>query len=157
MARGQRAKLTAVRKANGNPSGRPLNKKEAESGVKIPPPNNLPAIASRMYRDVVALLGKMGYSDKADKWAVELLAYSYWEWREAIKVVREEGPTFVVVDSSGNRIPRVRPEFRIASDAWKRVKSSLEELGLTPASRVKFGGDADLNELDNLLKEMGKN
>lgn len=157
MARGRRAKPTETKRANGNPGGRPLNTKDKGTGRGLPDPARLPPIAAAMYREVRELLRSMSLEDKADRYAVELLARAYNDWRKAQEFVEKNGSAFQVVTREGEVVWRQYPQVRVAADAWRRVKSMLEELALTPASRVKFGDGDDSSELDFLFKQLNGN
>lgn len=157
MARGRRALPTETKRANGNPGKRPLNSKDKSTGEGLPDPKRLPPISMAMYREVRQLLREMQLEDKADRYAVELLARAYNDWRQAQEFVEKNGSSFQVTSREGAVIWRPYPQVRVAADAWRRVKSMLEELGLTPASRVKFGDGDDASELDRLFNQLDGN
>lgn len=155
--RGQRPKSTERKIADGNPGKRPLNSASTAPTTKerIPDPQKLPRISMHMYREVRWLLRKMGIEDRASRYQVELLALAYWEWRQASDYVRKHGQVYEVATPGGVK-RMTNPEVKIAADAWRRVKSGLEELGLTPSAAIRFSQKSEENELDHVLRKMAE-
>jgi P27 family predicted phage terminase small subunit len=72
---------------------------------------------------------------ETDLAALELLCYAYADLIEAREALRENGRTHTETTAGGAETLKARPEVAMASDAAKRMRSLLVELGMTPASR----------------------
>lgn len=153
--RGRRPKPTAVKKAEGNPGKRPLNKSEPSAGNKPSKPAYLGKYGSRMWDSMTKQLDKMGVLDAADQNSIMLWCLAYDDMRENREYCKDKGGTFTVVDQQGNEIVREHPAARSARDAWKAMRGMLSEFGFTPAARARLGSSEEgENELTKLLGEM---
>lgn len=85
-----------------------------------------------MYAEQLAKVRQISETDLA---ALELLCYAYADLIECRRAVRKHGRTYTEITSGGSKIPRARPEVQMASDAARRHKGLLTELGMTPHSR----------------------
>jgi len=155
--RGRRPKPTAIKKAEGNPGKRPLNKSEPSAGKKPNKPAYLGTYGARMWEDMTKQLASMGLLDAADKNSIMLWCLAYDDMRSNREFCKKHGGTFDVVDQQGNKITREHPAARGARDAWKAMRGMLSEFGFTPAARARLGSSEEgESELTKLLGEMAK-
>ncbi|MBF8255859.1 MAG: phage terminase small subunit family [Anaerolineales bacterium] len=157
----------AVRQLRGNAGKRPLGEAEPEPPKgDVRPPEWLRGKGRWAWRQIAPVLTGMGLLTTADPHALALLCDAYAEFLEAREVVRkkwmtyesrttfeeedEEGETKIVVSV----MVRARPEVKIASDAWKRIRAMMQEFGLTPSARtrVKGQGEGEADELEAWMK-----
>jgi P27 family predicted phage terminase small subunit len=134
--RGRKPKPKAIKELEGNPGKRPLPN-EPTFGACFPaePPKWLSKEAKRLWGELVPLLQSVpGLLQSADVSAVELLCESYAQWKEASKVLQENGQTF----TTPNGYIQQRPEVAIAQKCAKLVKELCSEFGLTPSSRSRI-------------------
>jgi len=155
--RGRRPKPTAVKKAEGNPGKRPLNKSEPSAGKKPSKPAYLGKYGSRMWDTTIKQLDKMGVLDAADQNSIMLWCLAYDDMRVCRDYIEKHGSVFKVTDQQGNEIAREHPSARGARDAWKAMRGMLSEFGFTPAARARLGSSEEgENELTKLLGEMSE-
>lgn len=142
--RGPPPKPTALKLVTGNPGKRALNKREPKAaGAYGAPPEHLDAIGKAAWRTLAKTLKDMGLESSSDRKALELLCSVYEEWREAREVVKDEGMTYERHTAEGGLVIAVRPEVRIAADAFRRLQRMMLEFGLTPSARSRVTtGDA---------------
>jgi P27 family predicted phage terminase small subunit len=131
---GHNRKPTALKKLQGNPGKRKLNKNEPAQVLGEPlMPLGLSAEAQEEWRGIVPLLLKMGLLTEADGKALAAYCSCYAQWMLAEKEIAQYGITLRT--ESGYK---VNPAVRVRSDALCQMKSFLIEFGLTPASRSKL-------------------
>jgi P27 family predicted phage terminase small subunit len=99
-------------------------------------------IARAAWDAIGGQLVTMGVMTVADAPALELLCLAYQEYRQAADLVLLRGSTYRSRTPTGY-LMRKRPEVQVASDAWRRVKAMLVELGLTPAARTRLEATAE--------------
>ncbi len=74
----------------------------------------------------------------AERSIIELAARAYAMWWTAEKALRDaKSLTYETTNTTGGRVIKTRPEVAIASDAWRRYRAAVCELGFTPAARTK--------------------
>lgn len=155
--RGRRPKPTAIKKAEGNPGKRPLNKSEPSAGKKPSKPAFLGPYGSRMWDAMTKQLAAMNLLDAADKNSIMLWCLAYDDMRTNRDFIGKHGSTFKVVDQQGNTVIREHPAARGARDAWKAMRGMLSEFGFTPAARARLGtSEEGDDELTKILSEMAK-
>ena len=127
---GRPRKPTALKKPQGNPGKRRLNKHEPKLPLGIPEmPDGLSAIAQAEWKAIVPLLTNMGVLTPADGKALAAYCSCYALWMRAEQEIAQYGIT---------EFGKVNPAVRVRSDALRQMKSFLIEFGLTPASRSKL-------------------
>jgi len=147
------------------------NSKEPRPASGRPPrPAHLSKRAKKIWPKVVKLLDGMSVITPADGIALELLCEAYGDLLEAraslespmgfttkdkeFKEIAKAGErTYVSYGQNGMMI-RNRPELAIIADAERRLKSSLGEFGLTPATRSKvqaLDNGKERNALDEFM------
>jgi P27 family predicted phage terminase small subunit len=116
-------------------------------GQNLPrrPPKRLPltAEAAAIWPRVVRALEDQGSSDVAYEIAVFLMCEAWAEWRCADRALSTEEITYSSRTPAGGTIIRPHPLVAVRSDAWKRCRAMLGELGLTWSARVRTNAPAD--------------
>jgi P27 family predicted phage terminase small subunit len=157
---GRRPKDPNLKVLQGN-AGKRLSNKDARSAAAAAPtpepgqpkcPGHLTANARSAWKILVPQLDAMGVLAKVHGMPLELLCDAYGEWRAARLSVQRRGPAYTTRTITGELMHRMRPEVRIASDAWRRVKNMMTEFGITAASlsrvkKVNAGAEQDQFEL----------
>ncbi len=140
--RGPPPKPTALKLVTGNPGKRALNKREPKAaGAYGAPPEHLEAVGKATWRSLAKTLKEMGVESSSDRKSLELLCSVYEEWREAREAVLQHGMTYERATAQGDYILSVRPEVRIAADAFRRLSRMMLEFGLTPSARSRVSTD----------------
>lgn len=157
---GRKPKPTTLKLLHGNPGKRRINRHEPTPELGAPPrPSWLEElespIAAETYAELAGILERMQVMTKADGKALELLADAYGLYREARRIIEEEGLTYESTSDSGGKMIRARPEIGIASDAAKRIRALLSEFGMTPSSRSRLhvGGQLPADPLGDFLSK----
>lgn len=136
MGRGRKPKPTNMHLLHGTARPHRMNKDEPGLPIEKPRcPSYLPEKARTAFKELRDILYDMRVLTKADRWALEMLADAWNDFREAQRIIDNEGSFYTTYTNEGNEIIRPHPAVAIRNDAWKRVKSMLAEFGLTPSSR----------------------
>ena len=134
---GRRPLPTALKILTGNPGKRKLNRREPKGRPGVPAcPKHVRGLAQEAWYRLGGQLATLRVLTDADGTALELCCLAYQEYRAALAVLQRRGTTYATRTANGMIIRR-RPEAAAASDAWRRVKGMLIELGLTPSARTK--------------------
>lgn len=129
---------TQIRKAKGNPGKRAYNKREPKLPVGAPPmPDGLDQVGQLEWRRLVAIALKAQVLTEAERSILELAAEAYSTWAKARIAIQQHGLTYETTSTAGDLVIKARPEVAIASDAWRRYRAAVCELGFTPAARAK--------------------
>ncbi|QGP57438.1 putative phage terminase, small subunit, P27 family (plasmid) [Piscirickettsia salmonis] len=152
---GRKPKPTRLKKITGNAGKRKLNEHEPElmEGRAICP-SYLKAEKAKAFRFVVDCLENMQIKTAAFQFILESFAFSYGEWRTMSDIVDQQGATFETTTQAGETMYRSRPEVAQRNEAWKQVKASLSELGLTPTAISRLNAqvsNAIESEIDQIL------
>lgn len=165
---GRKPKPNHLKLITGNPGKRKLNGR-APTPIAVTTqfalaPAWMTAKAKAAWPRVVGLLVHMGVATVSDELALEVLCEAYADWRSArdsldqpvmlkvgdklIELAAAGEQTYITNGQSGPMI-RTRPELAIIADAERRLKTSLSDFGLTPASRTKLqAGDGKDHQED---------
>lgn len=137
MAKGRPADPTRAKRGTGN---RPLVGQKAAKEVVVfdepqlpEPPSNLTETGKAMFRRVVDELAGRGYRD-SDLAAVELLCVSYERFTQAREALDKYGLVL-----RGTRGIVMNPLIRVEKDSAATYLRFAEQLGLTPAARLRLG------------------
>jgi P27 family predicted phage terminase small subunit len=137
---------TQIRKAKGNPSKRAYNKREPKLPKGTPPmPAGLDKIGQEEWHRLVAIADEAEVLTVAERSILELASEAYSTWAAARVIVKNEGLTYETTNQNGDRTIKAHPAAAIASDAWRRYRAAVVELGFTPAARAKVS-TVDPNE-----------
>ena len=146
MSGGRPRKPDAIKKRQGTLRKHRQNKREPQLPAGAPPmPDHLDAVAKEEWRRLIALALRAQVLTEAERSIVEIAAAAYSTWRSALAVIRCEGMTYETTNTTGGSVIKPRPEVAIESDAWRRYKAAIVELGFTPAARSKVNA-IDPNE-----------
>ena len=99
------------------------------------PPDDLPRDAQEYWRATVARLVEVGMIDLVDDAALRMLATQYARWRQAGRVVAEDG--HFARGSVGQL--REHPAVKIEREAHGLFLKTAEHFGLTPMARTRLG------------------
>ena len=150
--RGPLPKPTETRKREGNPRRHPLPKDEPSppTVTKIPdPPEFLSQEAQRVFTRICEILAAADLLTVADLMPVEMLADSYTQWIEAIKLRNVAGLIFEACKEdpeSGELIPIQKyetPESKRCRAHMAECNRWFKVLGFGPAYRVGLRINAD--------------
>jgi P27 family predicted phage terminase small subunit len=129
---------TQIRRAKGNPGKRAYNKREPKLPPGAPPmPEGLDAVGQQEWRRLVVIALKAQVLTEAERSILELAAEAYSTWAKARIAIQAHGLTYETTSTAGDLVIKARPEVAIASDAWRRYRAAVCELGFTPAARAK--------------------
>lgn len=128
-------KPTALKKLQGNPGKRALNKHEPHPDRVIPAkPRGLPKRAQRFWKDHADKLDRLGLLTEVDGPAFMMMALQYDLAWQAMEILREEG--LEVVDANG--LTRKHPMIQVMRQASALFLRFAVQFGLTPAARAKL-------------------
>ena len=129
---GRPKKPTNLKKLQGNPGKRKLNKNEPQPDIKIPSiPDHLNDIAKSEWCRIAPILERMGLLSDLDSTALAAYCQCYARWKEAEAMVESEGMT--ITTTKGNIIQS--PYLGIANKAMTQMHKFLCQFGMTPAAR----------------------
>lgn len=103
-----------------------------DNSANLRRPRGLGRDGNAMWAWSVAQLEEQGRLNEADALALEMLARSYSEYRNAIEVYTREG---MVIKSARGDV--AHPALNVASRARAAVRDWAAQLGLTPVSANK--------------------
>lgn len=163
---GRRPKDQALKVLQGN-AGKRDSSKEArgKTSASATPtagapdtPKHLSKRAREAWEILVPQLQEMGVLATVHGMPLELLCDAYGEYRQARAVVEKKGQSYRTVALNGSEMFRLRPEVKIASDAWRRVKTMMTEFGITAASmpRVRKIAPKESDQFELFLMRGGK-
>ena len=132
---GRKPKPTAVKKLEGNPGKRKLNKKEPVPAKGIPDcPDWLLPEAKQEWNRLAALMEQMGVLTEVDRAAFAAYCQSYARWKEAQEHIDRDGSTFETDKGYQQQTPWVG----IANTQQKLMLQAAAEFGLTPSARSRI-------------------
>lgn len=129
--RTKRKKPTAVHKANGNPSGRPLNEEEPMPSGKPECPDWLSDEARNEWNRLSGELDSLGMLTMIDQGIFAVHCQCWADWRAAWELVQKTGVT--TRGYSGGYV--TNPAVGVMKTARDGYIKTCVELGLTPSSR----------------------
>lgn len=144
-----------INEIKGNP-GKRKKKTTVPTNKNIPylvTPDHLSKTGKYWFKKLVDDFNQIGLIEQLDRLALELLVESYAEYRSHCKVVDEEGATYKTTATSGEIVIKANPAVAMKSDAWKRLKSMMEQFGMTPSARSKLdiNFQEDVDPLEDFL------
>lgn len=140
-----KAKPTALKKLQGNPGKRPLNKYEPKpDNTKPRCPSHLNASAKAEWKRMATKLHDIGLLTYIDKAALAAYCQAYGRWVEAEKVVKKTGILYTT--EKGNIIQH--PSVGVANTAMRDMMKYASEFGMTPSARSKIKVDAPVKDED---------
>ncbi|EKT55526.1 phage terminase small subunit P27 family [Providencia sneebia] len=146
---------THLQLVRGNPSKRPINKKEHKPPSGVPPtPKYFDKQGKYWFKRMAEDLDALGVMSQLDAKALELMVEAYVEYRHHCDVLEEEGYTYNTTSMTGDIIKKAHPAVTMKADAWKRIRAMLGEFGMTPSARarVTINTPNDVDPFDEFLK-----
>ena len=129
---GRKPKPTALKKLEGNPGRRPLNRMEPMPPVvQLKCPNHLLPEAKKEWKRLAPVLMDLGLLTAADAVPFEGYCTAYARWLEAQDEINKHGSIYK--DNEGKIRPN--PFIAIANQQMREIKSFAAEFGLTPSTR----------------------
>ena len=151
---GRKPKPTAVKKLEGNPGKRKLNKNEPVPAKGMPEcPQWLLAEAKKERERLADLMNQMGVLTEVDMAAFAAYCQSYARWKEAQEHINSEGATY----ETENGMQRPNPYVAICNTEQRLMMSAASEFGLTPSarSRIMAASSANKNDVDEMEALLG--
>lgn len=136
---GRNRKPTAVKKVQGNPGKRPLNKREPKPHPGMPAmPAGMPAEACAEWQRMAPILEKMGVLTVADGPALAAYCKLHAQILQAEAAIKKYGIVVAQIDKdTGVAVLKKNPAVTVKSECLRLVIAFQREFGLTPASRSK--------------------
>ncbi len=154
--RGRKPKPTAMKKLEGNPGKRALNKKEPQPEAKIPEcPRHLSGTARSEWLRIVKILYRLRVISELDRAALAAYCTAYADYVKASKELKKQGE--VIRSGEGNSYQN--PWMAIKKRSMDQMVKFGSEFGLTPSSRVRLrveGADAEEEKEKELFPHTGK-
>ena len=144
--RGRRPKLYQVKKGEGNPGKRKLNKGPSYKEKRPRCPTNLKGEARRIFRQLAPPLWEQSLLNESTIEAFLMLCRVGGMTLEAEKVVLREG--FTVKTERG---VRTIPELGVFQKLSAQFRLYLQEFGLTPASVQRVPAERRMKSLEDLV------
>jgi P27 family predicted phage terminase small subunit len=132
---GRRPKPTELRRAQGNPGHRALNKREPKPTGVPRCPTHLDDTAKAEWRRVSGELVALGLLTSVDRAALAAYCASYSKWVNADIQIQKFGS---VIKSPKSGFPIPNPYCGIGNTALDQMRKFLCEFGMTPASRSRI-------------------
>lgn len=113
---------------------------------------------SQQWDFVCGLIDEMGLLSRTDTIAIQLLCEAYADYLNAIEAINKNGgETYQTQTSRGKGvIVRNIPAVRQRNDADYRIRSWLNEFGMTPSARSRVRGNGKNSEEDPAEKYFGR-
>ena len=129
---GRKPKPTALKRLEGNPGRRPLNRMEPMPPVvQLKCPGHLLPEAKKEWKRLAPVLMDLGLLTAADAVPFEGYCTAYARWLEAQDEINRHGSIYK--DNEGKIRPN--PFIAIANQQMREIKSFAAEFGLTPSTR----------------------
>jgi P27 family predicted phage terminase small subunit len=136
---GRRPKPTELKKIQGNPGKRRLNKSEPRPRAGVPQmPNGMPLEARAEWNRIAPILEKMGVLTAADGAALAAYCKLHAQILQAEAAIKKFGIVTAQFVGEGVVVLKKNPAVTVKAEALRLVKGFLLEFGLTPASRSKL-------------------
>lgn len=148
--RGRPAKPKAILKANGT-YREDRHGQHIDLPVERPEPvADMGEISQRTFEQLSSRLEAMGIVSELDAMGLQMLSDAWEDYLAARSLVKKLGTTYES-DTANGSIRRTNPEVAIMQEAWSRVHKMLQQFGLTPSSRMRFGTQEKTQDIEDLL------
>ncbi len=150
---GPSPKPTKIRALEGNPSRRPLNKREPKivAGIQSRPEWLLPE-AKREWVRVCGELESIGLLTAGDRGVLAAYCQAWARWVTLEQFITENGETQTVESKANGTYEQARPQVAMAQKWFQLMMTALSKLGISPADRSKVSvPERKGDELDALL------
>jgi P27 family predicted phage terminase small subunit len=148
VARGPQPKATSLRKLEGNPSKRRINKKEPQPTGAAARPDFVTGAAADEWDRATGAMPPSFYT-AADVPVLTVYCLAWVMYRNALAQVAREGMT-----SNGSTGQKVaHPALAVAAKQAELILRAADRLGMTPAARTRLQmpEDAPASKFDGLL------
>ena len=150
-SRGRKPIPTAIKELEGNPGGRPLNKREPKPVKKAPRcPAWLEDEAKKEWKRMSKVLESMGLLTEMDMAAFAGYCQAYARWKEAEEFLTQHGS---MVRTPNGYLQQV-PQVSIAQTNMKIMLKFCEQFGLTPSSRSRIVAGADGTGTEDEMEQL---
>ncbi len=150
MTRGRKPKPTALKKLEGNPGKRALNKKEPKPDAGIPEcPDHLQGTARTEWKRITQELHKLKLISRVDRAALAICCSAWADYVKACGKLKTQGE--VIISDNGGMYQN--PWMAIKKRSMEQIMKFYAEFGMTPASRsrVKVDDESPEDELEKML------
>lgn len=149
--KGRKPKPTAVKRLQGNPGNRPMNKREPKPRTPVKRPYGLgKGLQDRFWKEHADEMERLGILTGIDTAAFRLMAEHFAFAVQAAQELREEGLTV-----AGRDGVKKNPLAQIFRDNSLAYKSFAVEFGMTPSARARLEIPQEAEQLslvDQLFK-----
>lgn len=133
---GRPRKPDALKRLEGNPGHRPLNRDEPKFDAVISCPAWLTMGAKTEWRRILGALMKVpGLLMTVDRAVLASYCQAYARWRDAEDHVEKDGATITITGQHGYCAEQVSPWVNISKTYHDAMMKSAREMGFTPAAR----------------------
>ena len=137
---------TALRKLRGNPSRRPLNKREPKPALGCPYPAWLDSLGDpslrQIWTELSGLLSRTRVLTESDGEALSQLTHKIALYRTAAAALTA-GCSYTTITETGAEMQRQKPEYTIVSDLGRQIRGLLSDFGMNPSARSKVSMATD--------------
>lgn len=139
--RGPAPKPTAIRRLEGNPSGRPLPEDEPQPPAlfdPLKPPGWLKGKGRTVWNTVLPILVNCRVMSEVDLLSFARYCDIFDEWFKLRAHIKKYGTTLPIADADGRIVKVVeKPEFKQYRTLNRDILRMEQEFGLTPAARSR--------------------
>ena len=157
-------KPTALKKVQGNPGKRKLNKSEPQFAGAPKCPAWLTSTAKKEWKRVVTDLAALDMLRSVDSAALAAYCQSYARWQSAEAIVDREGQTVQepIINKSGAVVghkTKRHPATTIAKDALTSMLRASALFGFDPSSRsrISMGEPSQVDPFEQFMQGLGAN
>lgn len=148
-ARGPKPQSNVVRLLRGNPSKKPINTEAPKVAAKVPKcPTDLNQEARREWRYIVPKLAKSKIITELDKAILVAYCVAYADYMDAVRHLND-APKIIAItreerqsDGSTRQVAtgqaQENPWLYVKNRAFKQMKQTIAELGLSPSGRSQL-------------------
>lgn len=140
--RGPKPKPTELKKVQGNPGKRALNKQEPKPQTPVKRPRGMQPIAQRLWDEYAPELERLQVLTGVDSAAFRLMAEHYGFAVQAARLLQQGGLTV----ETGDGVKK-NPVAQVFKDNSLAFKAYAGEFGLTPSSRTRLQMPAEAEQL----------
>jgi len=148
--KGRKPTPTAIKKLNGNPGKRALNKAEPQyADLGLTPPEFLDEIAQKEWRRLIRLMAPVGSIKASDAAVLSAYCSAFSDFVRLAEMGRGKG----FIAKAPNGCPMVSPLFTALSKARTEMARLASALGLDPTSRTRVAVEKpeEADELDDFV------
>ena len=135
--KGRKRKPEALKEAQGTQRKCRVNRKEPKSSGVPVSPFQPGTIAQTKWDEVVPGLQRLGLIDEIDRTALEALCWQYELATKSKQEIEEHGITLATEHGTIKN-----PACTVNSDAWAKIRSLINDLGLNYLSRQRMESKA---------------